>query len=542
MKIKVNILSLTIFVLFQVALMSVTSEKNNLLSQPKHKLHTNKKLSLKHENSTTAENKSISASNQKGNKNSVSIKQEEIIVKEPSTGLDRVESKGFFTKTSKKNKSLAGEALGGFVAGIILFICSIHLICWNERRAVKDTEHIDFIKQEKKCVVLENGKEVEKEDENKVVIISGVASVQQEAKLTGLPLDISTSKGKIVVIKTHFECFSERVEERHKEVGEDYEGNALIQKETVTSRTWRDTHYAEGSKFATQYHHGKVLISDKYAVNMETFNKEVNSHQTNLLADNSYIYRPSEKDIPIIEEYFRSESYDMSRPFKIILKDPWIFIMRKNISIDDFNPDTYKFDESDIRLSIKYFYLPNKETYLTAVGGLDSSQDGVRQIVPYKTNLYKAGCSYYCCCCTDSDEKYHINLLYQSKKSREEIVDELEQLNNNSTWCLRIVGFLMHFAGYYLILYPLILIMGMIPFLGAIGATLLVIFAFIFSLITFLLIIACAWICARPLYAFLLFGIIILLSFIGKTTKEHFSQNEDSNQSNRHLQGGFLSS
>jgi hypothetical protein len=85
----------------------------------------------------------------------------------------------------------------------------------------------------------------------------------------------------------------------------------------------------------------------------------------------------------------------------------------------------------------------------------------------------------------------------------------------------------------------MIAIFGMIPFLGAVGATVLTLFAFILAVITFLLIIAAAWICARPIYAFLLFGVIILVSFLGNTTREHFSQQNQNNGTTS--QRGFLS-
>ena len=80
----------------------------------------------------------------------------------------------------------------------------------------------------------------------------------------------------------------------------------------------------------------------------------------------------------------------------------------------------------------------------------------------------------------------------------------------------------------------------MIPFLGAIGATVLIFFAFILSLMTFLFIIACAWVCARPVYAVLIFGFIFILFFIGKTSRDQMqeSENNDNNQNGNNYNNG----
>lgn len=131
-----------------------------------------------------------------------------------------------------------------------------------------------------------------------------------------------------------------------------------------------------------------------------------------------------------------------------------------------------------------------------------------------------------------------IDYVYEGSLTRSEVVQRLKDLNDTCTCCLRVVAFLMHFAGYYGILYPLILILGMIPFLGAVAATVLIFIAFFFACVTYLFLIAAAWICARPLYAILIFGIIGLLMFAGKSTREKMIENgmieEKPSSSNRY--------
>ena len=132
-----------------------------------------------------------------------------------------------------------------------------------------------------------------------------------------------------------------------------------------------------------------------------------------------------------------------------------------------------------------------------------------------------------CCCFSESGENYKLEEVYCEKLTRDEIANKLEDESKMKTWLIRLGGFLMHFLGVYLILYPFILLIGMIPFLGAIGATVLVFFAFIFSLITFLFIIACSWICARPLLAFLIYGFILVLFVVGKISKENLDKDKE---------------
>jgi len=103
-------------------------------------------------------------------------------------------------------------------------------------------------------------------------------------------------------------------------------------------------------------------------------------------------------------------------------------------------------------------------------------------------------------------------------------VQRLEDENDAATCCLRICGFLLHFAAYYGMLYPLIMLIGMIPLIGAVGATILVFIAFFLACCSFLFIIACAWICARPLFAIFIFTIIGILIVAGKIGRDKLKE------------------
>ncbi len=166
-------------------------------------------------------------------------------------------------------------------------------------------------------------------------------------------------------------------------------------------------------------------------------------------------------------------------------------------------------------------------------GKLESQSDGYYKFSTYFTNLKQAGCSFLCCCPSDSSSSYEINRLYIGKKTRDDIINILETENQACTNCLRISSFLLHFASYYMILYPIILIVGMIPFFGAVGITVLIFIAFLLSLITYLIIISTAWIFAKPFLSAMLFGVVIILIIASKITSVQLTEDLRDNKASR---------
>lgn len=462
-------------------------------------------------------------------------------IREPKRS-NRLATKEFFSKTSKDNRSKANKALAAFVCGIILFILSIHFICWNERRAVKDTEFLDYIRQQRRCISLGESQFTGKIESDKVYLIQGNPIVKSEASIPGLQLNFQSKYGKIVVIKTEFNKFIKTitVEQSDKEGEEEH----LINEKQTVHHNWVDYGISSpDSKFNSKFYHGDVVLSSSnskeynFAFPMINLNKEVEYNQTNIYQDNNYIYIPRNEDIPVLSDYFNTENNNISNPYRIIIRAPYVYILRNNTNAteDTFDPDTYEFTEADIRMAIKYYYIPEDKSSFTAIGGLKTKSDNELEIIPFKTHITKAGCGYFCCC-NDSDDYYEVDLLYTRSMSREDVVKKLELDNTNCTWISRLVGFLMHFGGYYLILYPLTLLIGMIPFIGAVGAMVIIFFAFIFSMITYLFIVACAWICARPVYAGLIFGMIFILMFVGKISRDQIQMMQGNDNGN--LNGG----
>lgn len=72
----------------------------------------------------------------------------------------------------------------------------------------------------------------------------------------------------------------------------------------------------------------------------------------------------------------------------------------------------------------------------------------------------------------------------------------------------------------------------MIPFIGAITSFVLILFAFILSVLSYLFILIVAWIFARPLFALLLITVWVTFVFIGKIAKDKFGNDGNQDGSN----------
>lgn len=132
-------------------------------------------------------------------------------------------------------------------------------------------------------------------------------------------------------------------------------------------------------------------------------------------------------------------------------------------------------------------------------------------------NSPSPGCFF---CCFDYGSEPIPLFFCRFNKSRDQHLKNLSANKDCQTKFCRIGLFLMHFASYYFILYPFILLLGMIPFIGAVTSFVLIFFAFLVSLISYFLILITAWIFSRPVFAILLIigtiGLITLIALLRK--------------------------
>lgn len=246
----------------------------------------------------------------------------------------------FFQKTSKDNQNMAEKALGIFVLGIICFIISIYLTCWNERRAVKEVEFTDFISKESKCISVGNGVKVDKVEPDMSYIVSGTLELDKQAEIPNLDLEFKYGGGRIFIISYEVEKYSihtytnsENEQKTVKEWVYNYESNV-------------------DEKFKSRIITGEGSINGVYKVNLEKLSYLVEKNQTKSLADNKYKHIFSSNDSDIMTKYFNTDS---NGEIKVFLKDDYAYVIRKDADkATNFSEKDYPFSEDDRRISIKY--------------------------------------------------------------------------------------------------------------------------------------------------------------------------------------------
>jgi hypothetical protein len=166
-------------------------------------------------------------------------------------------------------------------------------------------------------------------------------------------------------------------------------------------------------------------------------------------------------------------------------------------------------------------------------GKLELQADGKYKFCPYCTNLKDINYNMFCCCSEEEVSNIEINTLYKGKKNREEVLKIVESEHTINTSCLRICSYILHFVSYYMKLYSILLIIGMIPLFGAVGGLAIILIALLFSLITYLLIIGSVWVFARPYISTILFSAIIVLIIVTRIISDYIRQDDDGSKSVR---------
>jgi hypothetical protein len=471
-----------------------------------------------------------------------SQKDSSIITKDTRISSNNSSDKGFFTKTSKQNRSVAAEALAGFILGFILFFISIQLICFNERRSVKYTQFIDWVNNESNVIYVPfDSKITEIQNEkprldSKAYIVSGDLKVEKECTIDGFEIPIRVEDGKILFISFHYEQWIKE----EKPTGRTIIVNGEEQDEYKVEEKWGST-LQVGELYKNKIFQGEATLSGLYTFDLSRIEYLID---TPFVDNSSNTFRLEKSQTPMLESYIKNTLRDTSN-LRIEIENEYVYILRDSLRNDgsEFNSSIYRPSGKDRRMFITYHVIRPEDRNQFTLGGKLSEPDklGRRYVSGFNSEIHQAEWNYYLCCCGESEEFYKIDMCYSGVLTRQDIVSRLTTENNCCTNTLRVVGFLMHFGSYYLILYPIILLVGMIPFLGAVGAVVLIFFAFIMSLITFLFIIACAWIFARPLLALIIFGIIGILVVISKLSRDHIvSQQQGENKSDARKFGEII--
>lgn len=250
--------------------------------------------------------------------------------------------KDFFSKTSDSNQNMAWKALGGFIAGILCLISSIYLICYNERRAVKETELIDYIRKEDKCVHIMNGVDT-KVEENKVYAISGPLVINKPAAIDGLDINFAYGRNNILMIKLECEVFS-----KIKKVTRNSESEVENEEEIPQ---WSQNYNSKALQ--TKYFYADASINDIYDINVDNLSFLVEKNQTANIYENKYIHMFQNSEKNMMKDYFKSLLINME--FEVVFEREYAYLV-KNAPSDAgaFSSSSFNFSEEDIRLKIKY--------------------------------------------------------------------------------------------------------------------------------------------------------------------------------------------
>ncbi len=107
-----------------------------------------------------------------------------------------------------------------------------------------------------------------------------------------------------------------------------------------------------------------------------------------------------------------------------------------------------------------------------------------------------------------------IELVQAGDMSAEEMFKVAERENAVITWMLRVTGVLLMFGGMVCMASPIRAIFGVIPFVGNLAGFSIVLFAIPISLTLSLVTIAIGWIAFRPMVAFSLIAIAVVLTLL----------------------------
>lgn len=349
-----------------------------------------------------------------------------------------VEKQGWFSRIK--------ESFGGIFVGLLMVIVAFPLLFWNEGRAVKRAQDLEFGAG---SVLTVTG--MLPANDGKLVHITGPAI--PEGELTDKEFGVSAPAIKLVRNVEMFQWKENVKTSKDKNMG----GSETTKKEYTYETAWSST-VVDSSKFKQANAHTNPK-SMPYP--SETLTSSVVKLKDYVLAQSIIEKVPADQPL-LLQNAKLPENSKLHEGYIYIGKDPNM-------------PDV-----GDVR--IKFSVAPAGE--LSVVGG----QKG--DVLDVYTH-----------------EKLNnpIVLLEKGAKTAPEMFEAAEQANVVMTWVLRLVGFLLMFFGFKLVTRPISVLADVIPALGsAVGCASGFVSFFVagaFSLIT----IAIGWIFYRPLIGILLF-------------------------------------
>lgn len=367
--------------------------------------------------------------------------------------------------TTQSYGSKIGDSFKGVIFGFFAIIGSIVLLWFNEGNSVKE---IRKIAEGKKNTVSVGASVYSPENTGLLVHMTGVAETNDLLRDNEFGFEVNALKFKKVVEMYQYE-------ENKKTETKDNVGGSTTTTETFTyEEVWSeslinsDGFYESWRKNPKEFEH-KAASYQAQSVQLGEYE----------LSDGLISQIGGFEDYYVTEEIYPKENNYGTLSSGVIY-----------FGSGSKNPQI-----GDERVSFKVSYPHNIS--------IVSQQQG-NSFVPYVTENGRT-----------------IELVYDGKKTAEEIFASEESKNNWLTWILRLVGFIIMYVGFAAILKPISTIGSVLPLLGNVleaGTNLIAgLIAFVLSFT----VIALAWIFYRPIIGISLLLVAGAAFYFGK---KHFGQ------------------
>lgn len=365
--------------------------------------------------------------------------------------------------TTRSWGSRLKDAIIGIFIGIGLIIGSVVLIFWNEQHSLHTAQSLA---QAQKIVISVPGSPIKPENDLKVVYLNGHATT--EDKLTDSQLGVTVTA---INLKRKVEMY--QWQEKTETKTESQLGGSEKQTKTYTyNKIWSPS-----------------LID---SANFRTSEGHQNPTAMPIQSQTQYAEKVTLGDFSLpnslITQIDESKAIDLSKVNKESLQNELkkpVTLMNDELYVgkDAQNPET-----GDLRINLTAVY--------PQVVSIIAQQTGTT-LQPY---LAPAGET--------------VMLLSTGVHSPAQMIADAQSENRMIAWILRLVTFIMLFAGFSLILSPLVVLADVIPFLGSIVNFGTGFVAFICGLCVWIVATAIAWFVTRPLLSLGLIAVAAILSYL----------------------------
>ncbi len=344
--------------------------------------------------------------------------------------------------------SRLGSSIKGILFGLLLFVVAFPVLFWNEGRSVK---RYKTLKEGRGIVVSVAADKIDPANEGKLVHLSGTMTT--ESTITDPEFNVTVQALKLIRTVEMYQWVEEKKTETKKKVGGGSE-------ETTTYSYKKDwsTSVIDSSKFDTTDGHENPT-SMPYESGSE-------------IASNVTL---GAFTVParIVEGLHNSEKYDVGDKNRPQGLKPF-----NGGYYEGYNPNSPVI--GDVRITFE-IVKPHDVTLISGQVG--------QSFAPYKA-------------------KYgELELLKQGTLTADQMFTAAEKENKMMTWFLRILGFVIMFAGLSMVLKPISVVLDVLPILGNIAQIGIGIVAFLIALPLSLITIAIAWLYYRPVLAIILLAI-----------------------------------